>query len=275
MDARMTPPVSPLVDPAWIAERLDDPTVRVVEVDVSRAAHDQGHIPGAVLWNAYADLRHPDYSPIGTAQFEHLLSTSGATPETTIVFYGYAAHLGYWLLRAHGHSELRLLDGPRDQWREAGHRWSVEGPPPTPTSYSPLPENSPLRSSRADVEALLEDAGGVILDVRSQAEYDGERFWPSGATEGAGRAGHIPGSVHVPIDLLRTEGRFRATDEIRQTLLRHEAGPDRRVVAYCTIGNRASQAWFAMTELLRYPDARVYYGSWVEWGTRSDTPIEP
>jgi thiosulfate/3-mercaptopyruvate sulfurtransferase len=270
----MTAPASPLVDPAWIAERLDDPTVRVVEVDVSAAAHDQGHIPGAVLWNAYADLRHPDYSLIGAAEFERLLSTSGVTPETTIVFYGYAAHLGYWLLKAHGHRELRLLDGPRDQWQEAGHRWSVEDPPPAPTAYSLLREDSPLRSSRADVEALLEDAGGVILDVRSQAEYDGERFWPSGATEGAGRAGHIPGSVHVPIDLLRSEGRFRDTEEIRQTLLDHAVGPERRVVAYCTIGNRASQAWFAMTELLGYPDARVYYGSWVEWGTRSDTPIE-
>ena len=48
-------------EPAWLAEHLDDPDVRVVEVDVSRAAYDQGHIPGAVLWNAYTDLHHADY----------------------------------------------------------------------------------------------------------------------------------------------------------------------------------------------------------------------
>jgi len=50
-------------------------------------------------------------------------------------------------------------------------------------------------------------------------------------------------------------------------------GPEKPVIVYCTIANRASQAWFGLTQLLGYPDVRVYYGSWVEWGKRADTPI--
>ena len=266
---------SPLVDPAWIAERLDDPAVRIVEVDVSPAVHDQGHIPGAVLWNAYTDLRQPDYSPVGATPFESLLSRSGITPETTVVFYGYAGHLGYWLMKAYGHSGVRLMDGPRDQWQEAGYRLTVDEWAPPPSSYSLLRVDSVLRSSHEDVAALIGDPDAVILDVRSQAEYDGERFWPSGATEGAGRAGHIPTSVHLPIESLRTDGRFIDADEIRRIMVDHGVAPDRLVVTYCTIGNRASQAWFALAELLGFRDVRVYYGSWVEWGNRSDTPVEP
>jgi thiosulfate/3-mercaptopyruvate sulfurtransferase len=114
----------------------------------------------------------------------------------------------------------------------------------------------------------------VLLDVRSGAEYNGEYFWPSGTTEGAGRTGHIPGSVHLPIDKLRTDdGHFRGTDELRSTLHDHGITPNHRVVTYCTIGNRASQAWFAINHLLNHPDTGVYYGSWAEWGTRHDTPI--
>jgi thiosulfate/3-mercaptopyruvate sulfurtransferase len=104
-----------LVEADWIAAHLDDSTVRLVEIDVSPAAYGQGHIPGAVLWNAYTDLRRPDYSPIGTAEFEQLLSRSGLTPETTIVVYGYGAHLGRLLLTACGNERLamsRLLDYP-------------------------------------------------------------------------------------------------------------------------------------------------------------------
>ncbi|HEV2580892.1 MAG TPA: rhodanese-like domain-containing protein, partial [Ktedonobacteraceae bacterium] len=75
-------------EPAWLAEHLNDPGVRVVEVDVSQVAYNQGHIPGAVLWNAYTDLHHADYSPVDRSEFAELLKRSGLTPNTTIVFYG-------------------------------------------------------------------------------------------------------------------------------------------------------------------------------------------
>jgi thiosulfate/3-mercaptopyruvate sulfurtransferase len=70
------------VDPKWVAEHLDDPAVRVVEVDVSAGAYDEGHIPGAVLWDAYRDLRHPDYTPIEPGELDAVLSRSGITPES-------------------------------------------------------------------------------------------------------------------------------------------------------------------------------------------------
>ena len=115
----------------------------------------------------------------------------------------------------------------------------------------------------------------VIIDVRSQAEYDGDRFWPSGATEGAGRAGHIPGAVHVPIEQLRAEdGSFKSPEEIGRILGARGVTNMRRAITYCTIGGRASEAWFVLTQLLDYPDASVYLGSWADWGSRKDTPIE-
>src|SRR5579864_7855252 len=117
-------------EPAWLAEHLDDPHVRVVEVDVSRAAYNQGHIPGAVLWNAYADLHHADYSPLERGEFEELLSRSGLTPDATIVFYGYGPSLGFWLMKAYGHERARVLHGTRDGWREEGRPWTADLPKP-------------------------------------------------------------------------------------------------------------------------------------------------
>ena len=264
-----------LVDPDWVSERLGDPNVRLVEVDVSRASYDGGHVPGAVLWNAYEDLRHPDYDPVGAIELERVLSRSGVASDTTVVFYGYAAHLGFWLLRAHGHERVRLLDGTRDRWERTGHGWSTDVPAPAPTAYTLPVSRSEVPPSAEAVRAMIRRPDELILDVRSQAEYDGERFWPSGATEGAGRAGHIPGAVHLPIELLRGEaGSFKSTTKMRQILRDRQVAPDRRVVAYCTIGNRASQAWFALRYLLGYPQATVYYGSWAEWGSRDDSPID-
>src|SRR6266699_3000822 len=110
-------------EPAWLAEHLNDPGVRVVEVDVSRAAYTQGHIPGAVLWNAYTDLHHADYSPLDRREFEELLSRSGLAPDATIVFYGYGPSLGFWLVKAYGHERALVLHDTREGWRDAGRPW--------------------------------------------------------------------------------------------------------------------------------------------------------
>ena len=266
---------NPVVDSAWIQSRLGDTNVQLVELDVSPPAYDDGHIPTAVFWNAYADLRDSDYKPIGRADLERLLSRSGVTPDTTLVFYGYGAALGFWLMKAHGHRDVRMLVGSREQWSENAGQWSRQVPEPAESSY-PLPSPDPnLASSRANVEAAIGDPDQVLLDVRSTPEFSGAHFWPSGASEDTGRAGHVPGAISVPIDLLRAEDdTFRTAEEMRRALEDAGVGPQQQVITYCTIGNRASQAWFALKYLLDYPNVTVYYASWVEWGRSPDTPVE-
>ena len=100
-----------------------------------------------------------------------------------------------------------------------------------------------------------------------------ERTW--GYHQREPQAGHVPEAVNVPIGLLRAEdGTLRSADELRGVFEGAGITKDKALITYCTIGNRASEAWFALKYFLDYPDVRVYYGSWVEWGKATDTPIE-
>lgn len=264
-----------LVDAGWIARNLANAGVRVVEIDVSPSTYKKGHIPGAVFWDAYADLRDTAYRAISRAEFERVVSRSGISNDTTVVFYGYGALLGYWLMKAYGHRDVRVLNGVRDEWEKQGGVWDSDVPAYTPTSYRLAAEDRSLLASQEDVESAIKDRGSVIIDVRSDGEYRGERFWPSGATANIGRAGHIPTAINVPIDLTRdVSGAIRGEGELRDLYTKAGATPDQRVIVYCTIGNRASLAWFVLKNLLEYPNVAVYQGSYVEWGKLPDAPVD-
>ena len=263
-----------LVNAEWLDARLDDPSVRVIEVDVGRAAYDAGHIEGAVLWDVYADLKDDDYRPVDAPALERLLGRTGISSESTLVFYGYTSAIGVWLMQLHEHPDIRLLDCSRDAWRAEGRPWTDVMATPRPTEYRLPRPRIGMRASRRDVCEAIGRHDTVVLDVRSDNEYTGERFWPSGGSQPGGRAGHVPTALHLPLgDLYDGRGAFSDEGSLRRAFAPVVENDRREVITYCTIGGRASTAWFVLTHLLGRDNVRVYDGSWAEWGLTPGAPV--
>jgi thiosulfate/3-mercaptopyruvate sulfurtransferase len=272
-----------LVSTDWVAEHLNDSNVRIIESNEDPLLYPSGHIPGAVQVDWTRDLNDQvrrDY--LNKAGFEALMSRIGVTPEMTVVFYGDKnncwATYAFWVFQLFGHNNARVMDGGRAKWEREGRPMTREVPEYTATQYSAQDRDD--ATIRAFRDQVLEhsEAGKPMIDVRSPAEFTGERLhMPDYPQEGALRGGHIPGAKNVPWSkaVNPDDGTFKPTEELRQ-IYEQEQGlqPGQDVIAYCRIGERSSHTWFVLKYLLGYENVRNYDGSWTEWGNLVNVPIE-
>jgi thiosulfate/3-mercaptopyruvate sulfurtransferase len=268
-----------LVTTDWLAERLGQPGLVVVESDEDVLLYETGHIPGAVKIDWHTDLNDPvvrDY--VNGEQFAALLGSKGISRDTTVVIYGdknnWWAAYALWVFTLFGHEDVRLLDGGRDLWIAEGRPLTTDVPEVDPVEY-PVVERDD-RVVRAFKDDVLAHFGNPLIDVRSPEEYNGERTSaPAYPEEGALRAGHIPTAASVPwARAAASDGTFKTREEL-DAIYRGEAGlqDGDDVIAYCRIGERSSHTWFVLTHLLGFEKVRNYDGSWTEWGSAVRVPI--
>lgn len=277
------PAYTTLVSPSTLAEHLKDPGWAIVDCrfdlqkeEAGEQQYRDGHIPGAVYAHLGRDLagprtgrngRHPLPSPDALAK---TLGAWGIGPGVQVVAYDqrtgmFAARL-WWLLRASGHDAVALLDGGLDAWLR-------EGRPIRPGEEHRKPTTYPGRLARErwlsadEVSALIGRGTHTIIDARSAERYQG-------IVEPIDRVGgHIPSAVnHYYGDNLTPDGTFRGPAELRALFADlTDSAPD--VVAYCGSGVSACHNLLAL-ELAGQPGGRLYPGSWSEWSSDPDRPVE-
>lgn len=272
-----------LVSTEWLADHLDDPTVRIIEVDEDTDAYERDHIPGAIAWDWSKDLHHPTHRDyLDKAGFERLLGQAGVVAEnTTVVLYGgnnnWFAAYAYWLLKLRGFDNVKLLDGGRLKWNVEDREKTSEVPVIAKTDFVITGAERPeVRALRDDVLARVAAGSTTFVDVRSPDEFSGDKLAPDHLPqEQPYVGGHIPRARNIPWSKAANEdGSFKSAAELARLYGAEGVSGDRDLVAYCRIGERSSHTWFVLRELLGYQNVANYDGSWTEYGSLVAAPVE-
>jgi thiosulfate/3-mercaptopyruvate sulfurtransferase len=270
----------PLISPDQLAAVLGDVTVLDVRYAMGgppgRDAHLAGHVPGAAYVDLDTDLADPPGAggrhPLpDEARFQSAMRRAGVSGGRPVVVYddwqGRAAARAWWLLRHHGHLDVRVLDGGWTAWREDGHPAEVGEATVDPGDFT-VSETARTAVVGADDVTAVE----VLIDARAPERFAGE-VEPVDPV-----AGHIPGAVNVPTTAnLDERGRFQPPERLRATYAGVGADGSASVAVYCGSGVTACVTLLALERAGR-TDAALYPGSWSEWSRRGlpaatgDTP---
>ncbi len=270
---------APLVEPAELAARLNDPAVRIVDVrdgrnEAGKTPYELGHLPGAVH-APYSQWRGPKENPGAlpdAARLTQLIQRLGLDRDTEAVLvyegrdatdFGSAARV-YFTLKAAGLDKLSILNGGMKAWRAAGKPVSTEAASVKPSGYvARLDER--LIATRQEVEEAVKSKSATLIDARPPVFFQGETRHAAakapGTIEGAKNVSHA-------VWFGKDSSALLPADEIRRIAQSNGIAPTPQggqTVSFCNTGHWASTNWFVLSEVLGDRNVAMYPDSMVDW----------
>ncbi|MDQ3144088.1 MAG: 3-mercaptopyruvate sulfurtransferase [Pseudomonadota bacterium] len=267
-----------LVSTGWLEQKLGEPDLAIIDASMfmpgdkrdPAAEFAEAHIPGARFLDIEALSDPDDPAPHmlpGPSAFGVAMRALGVGRDDRIVVYDNSplrsAARGWFMLRHYGAGTVAILDGGFQKWR-AEYRPVEKGPAQQRTARFDAVERSQIVTK----QMLLRDAGLPILDARGRGRFEGSEDDPRPGVA----AGHIPGARNLPFSALyRDDGTLRPDEELRAGFTAAGVDPESPFIASCGSGVTAGSLIFAARRL-GGRDARLYDGSWSEWGADPATP---
>ncbi|MBU1368403.1 MAG: sulfurtransferase [Bacteroidetes bacterium] len=250
-----------LMSAADLAKNLKNSDYIVVSAELE-PNYSKVHITNAVNVPYKAFFKEGDIEGILVVddEIKKIFGDNGVSESKTIVVYDegsmkYGSRVA-WILKYMGAPNVYVLDGGMNAWK-AGRKPVTKNPTMVKkTTFNGTP-NKAMIAGMDDVKAALADAGSVVVDARETGEYKGLENKSTG---------HIKGAVNVDHNTIQDDkSLMKAAADLEKLFKAAGVTKDKKVILYCSTGVRTAKEYIALTEILGYPNVKVYDGGFNEW----------
>ncbi|WP_263366908.1 3-mercaptopyruvate sulfurtransferase [Edaphobacter bradus] len=280
--------MSPLVEPAWLADRLQDQNTVVLDATLppvgvtppvdTRSRYVAKHIPGAIFFDIDEHSDHSTSLPHMLPQpevFSRSMSALGIGDNSVIVIYEqdgvFSAPRAWWMLRTFGAQNVHILNGGLNAWIAAGlPTASGEVHRPAATFHAKL-DHDAVKDFAQVQQMIAEHTQGhtQILDARSAARFTGAAPEPRPGIS----SGHMPGATSVPFTELVEEGRLKSPEKLREIFSSKKVDLQQPITTTCGSGVTAAVVALGL-EVVGAKRVTLYDGSWAEYAQHPEAKIE-
>lgn len=266
----------------WLNDNLEQEKIRIVDASWylpnqdrdAKAEYLQEHIPGAVFFDLEAICDKNSSLPHMVPQpelFEQEVSKLGISTWDTVVIYdsvGYfSAPRVWWLFRLMGHRKVFILNGGFKDWKEKSYPISSGEEAVKEVTFKSN-FNKDLVVSLEEMKEIVSSQAAQILDARNALRFAGKQPEPRENL----KSGHMKGAINLPFDIFSDNGFLKPLDELKKILENANIDLDNPIVTTCGSGVTAAMIVFVLASL-GIEGAKLYDGSWCEWGALDDVEI--
>ena len=273
---------NPLVDKDWLKDKICKDNIKIIEVHRSKKEYEIAHIPCSIYTNFYTDGWRETRNSIpllmpSINSLEILIGSLGISSSDHIIIVApgsgkydaaEAAAL-YFTFKYLGHKNISILDGGLKSWKEDWDNDTETGfILPEEKIYKSIP-NKTILANKDDVLEVT-NKSGYLIDARTSALYMGIN-----TSMPAIRSGTIPNAVNIPNDwlLINDSLFFQKKNDLERIFEFNGISKKNGQISFCNAGLESALSWFVMSEILNFPNNKLYESSLAEWSKEMSLPM--